>query len=216
MAWSPGEAIVRREIWNGKPWLGTVVFVVEDGPGLLASYLPEGAPFGFPPGDWPGPTGRHPWHGRGRWEGHGVLMLQRPSESYAVWHFWNGPQRKFAGWYLNLQEPFRRTTLGYDTQDLELDVWVPERRRWSFKDADLLEERVREGRFTAARAAKIRGLGDEIGAMLDHGERWWDDSWTAWTPDPSWRSPSLPGGWEEADPVLAAADGTGPPCPGNG
>ena len=93
VAWARGEAIVRRETWRGRPWLGTVVFVVEDSPDLLATYLPEEAPFGFPDGDWPGPTGRHPWHGRGTWEGHGVLMLQRPWESYAVWHFWDGPER---------------------------------------------------------------------------------------------------------------------------
>jgi len=102
-------------VWQGKPWLGTIVFVVEDTPDLLASYLPEGSPFIFPDGEWPG-DGRHPWHGRGVWEGHGVLMLQRPGESYAVWHFWNGPGRRFGGWYLNLQEPFRRTAVGYDSR----------------------------------------------------------------------------------------------------
>ena len=89
MAWRTGEAIVRREVWRGKTWEGLIVFVVDDAPDLLVSYLPEGSPFGFPEGDWPG--GRHPWHGRGGWEGHGVLMLQRPGESYAVWHFWHGP-----------------------------------------------------------------------------------------------------------------------------
>ena len=41
------------------------------------------------------------------------------------WVFWHGPERAFHGWYLNLQEPFRRTPQGYDTQDLELDIWVP-------------------------------------------------------------------------------------------
>lgn len=196
MAWQWGDAIVRREIWRGRPWLGTVVFVVEDSPDLLVSYLPEGAPFGFPAGTWPGPTGRHPWHGRGASEGHGVLMLQRPNESYAVWHFWNGPERAFAGWYLNLQEPFRRRPFGYSTQDLELDVWVPARGGWSFKDEELLDARVVEGRFTAADADRIRSLGTEIGAMLDKGDRWWDESWTSWRPERSWRSPTLPGGWE--------------------
>lgn len=189
---------MRREMWRGRPWLGAMVFVVEDRPDLLVTYLPEEAPFGFPDGDWPGPTGRHPWHGRGSWEGHGVLMLQRPRESYAVWHFWNGPKRAFAGWYLNLQEPFRRTAVGYDTQDLELDVWMPSRGGWSFKDEELLEVRVREGRFTQGEVASIRALGDEVGAMLDRGEQWWDASWASWLPDPSWRGPTLPAGWETA------------------
>src|SRR5947208_549552 len=60
--WGEGDWIVRREIWRGKPWMGTVVRVIVDRPDLLVSYLPTAAPFGFPDGDWPG--GRHPLHGR--------------------------------------------------------------------------------------------------------------------------------------------------------
>jgi len=43
---------------------------------------------------------------------------------HAIWVFWRGPQREFAGWYVNLQEPFRRTSRGVDTQDLELDIVI--------------------------------------------------------------------------------------------
>ena len=186
---------MRREVWRGKPWLGTIVFVVEDTPDLLVSYLPEGSPFGFPDGNWPG-DGRHPWHGRGAWEGHGVLMLQRPGESHAVWHFWNEPDRRFDGWYLNLQEPFRRTAIGYDSQDHELDVWVPVDSSWSFKDADLLEERIADGRFTHEQVAEIFAEGDRIGRLLDAGERWWDESWSRWEPPANWIAPPLPEGWD--------------------
>jgi len=196
VAWRVGEAIVRREVWRGDPWLGTIVFVVQDTPDLLVSYLPEGAPFGFPDGDWPGGIGRHPWHGRGAWEGHGVLMLQRPGEPYAIWHFWDGPERGFNGWYLNLQEPFRRTAVGYDTQDHELDIWVPVDGSWSFKDADLMEERIADGRFTREQVTEIFAEGDRIAAMLDAGERWWDEKWSRWEPPPDWIVPRLPEGWD--------------------
>jgi hypothetical protein len=198
MRWRPGQAIVRREVLRGRVWLSTMVFVVSDEPDLLVSYLPVGAPFGFPEGPWPTPNGLHPWHGRGGWEGHGVLMLQRPADRYAVWHFWDEPGRTFSGWYLNLQEPFRRTPLGYDTQDLELDVWIPagDGGSWSFKDDDVLEDRVREGRFTEAEITEIRAEGARIGTMLDAGERWWDESWSRWRPPPDWVAPVLPQGWD--------------------
>jgi hypothetical protein len=124
--WSEGEVVLRREVLNdGRSWLEAPVVVVCDEPELLATYMPEGTRFHFPDGPWPTATGLHPWHGRGAWEGHGVLMLQRPGEAHAVWVFWEGPDRDFAGWYVNLQEPFRRRTRGYDTQDLELDIWIP-------------------------------------------------------------------------------------------
>jgi hypothetical protein len=198
MAWQPGAGIVRREVLRGRPWLGTVVLVVADETQLLASYLPEGALFSFPKGSWPTPDGLHPWHGRGGWEGHGVLMLQRPGERYAVWHFWDGPERRFTGWYLNVQEPFRRTPIGYDTQDLELDIWIPSDGdgSWSFKDDDLLETRVDEGRFTTAEIEEIRREGARIGKTLDNGGGWWDTAWSRWAPPPDWAAQPLPEGWD--------------------
>jgi hypothetical protein len=195
MTWTHGQAIVRREVLKTGPWLGTIVFVVEDAPNRLVTYLPEGAPFGFPEGDWPTPDGRHPWHGRCAWEGHGTLMLQQPGERYAVWYFWNGPERAFAGWYLNLQEPFRRTSIGYDTQDLELDIWVFPDGSWQVKDLELLPQRVAEGRWTEAEAASIRAEGDHLVTRLERGERWWDAHWSTWSPDPAWNPPALPAGW---------------------
>ncbi len=198
MPWKPGESVVRREVLHGRPWLGTTVFVVADQPDLLVTYLPEEAPFGFPDGAWPKATGRQPWHGKARWEGHGVLMLQRPEDHYAVWHFWEEPERTFSGWYLNLQRPFRRTTIGYDTQDLELDVWIPaeDDAAWFFKDDDLLETRVREGRFKAVEVEAIRRLGAEIGAMLETGAQWWDDDWSSWSPPAGWEAEPLRDGWD--------------------
>ena len=200
MGWERGDVIVHREVWRGVPWQASPVVVVDDGPGLLATYIPEDAPFAFPPSA----DGRpHPWVGRGRWSGHGVLVLRRPGEAYSVWHFWDGPERRFVGWYLNLEEPFRRTSIGYDTQDLELDVWIPTGEPWRFKDEEKLDERVADGRYTAEQVAATRTLGTAIGAMLDRGERWWGERWTSFEPDPGWRAPAFPDGWEEA-PVTPA------------
>jgi hypothetical protein len=196
--WQRGELVLRREIVHGRPWLVVPVYVVEDSPEHLVSYLPEEAPFGFIPGDWPTPDGKHPWADRESWAGHGTLMVQRPGESYAVWHFWTGDDRRFACWYVNLQEPFRRTERGYDTQDLELDIVVAPDRSSTFKDWDLLATRVTEGRFTEARAEEVRALGLELSAAIARGDRLWDDSWASWVPDPAWRSPAMPAGWDAA------------------
>ena len=85
-----------------------------------------------------------------------MLMLQRPGEAYAIWVFWYGAERAFRGWYVNLQEPFRRNGRGYDTQDLELDIVVPVDGPWEWKDDELLDVRVAEGRFTPEQAAAAR------------------------------------------------------------
>lgn len=46
--------------------------------------------------------------------------------------------------------------------------------------------------------AAIRALGAAIGAMLDRDERWWDERWASFEPDPAWRAPAFPDGWEAA------------------
>jgi hypothetical protein len=189
--WSEGEVILRREVLNdGRSWAEWPVIVVRDDPGLLATFTPTGAPFRFPAG----PSAVHAWRGKQSWHGHGVLMLQRPDEAHAVWVFWRGESRDFWGWYVNLQEPFRRTPFGYDTQDLELDIWVPAEGAWKWKDDELLEQRVQEGRYTAAQVAATREEGRRIAAELDAGRHWWDAAWAEWEPDPSWPTPTFPNG----------------------
>jgi hypothetical protein len=195
--WAEGQVVIRREVLNdGRAWLEVPVIVVRDTDEVLASFIAQGAPFRFPPGPWPAPHGRHPWHGKEQWHGHGVLMLQRPGEAHAIWLFWRGARRTFAGWYVNIQEPFRRTPLGYDTQgydtqDLELDIWIPVDRPWEWKDEELLERRVEEGRFTAEQVVEIRAEGARIAGELAAGRRWWDESWAGWQPDPAWPRPSF-------------------------
>lgn len=148
--WSYGDVIVRREISWGRPSSAIAVRVVEDSDDVLATYIAERAPIAYDDSIvWPTETGRHPWWPRHAWEGHGALMLRRPGDAYAVWHFWLGPERRFACWYFNIQEPFRRTPIGYDTQDLELDVVMRDDFTWVFKDDDALDEQVRTGRHSA-------------------------------------------------------------------
>lgn len=198
MSWSPGDVIVRREVLNdGRPWLGLAVRVVEDTPEHLVTYAAEGAALGFPEGVFPTPDGHHPWRGRTAWQGHGTLMVQRPDEDVAVWHFWHGPDRRFLSWYVNLQEAFRRTPVGMDTQDLELDIVVLADGSWEFKDRELMADRIVEGRYTAGQVERTLALGDRLGAALDAGRALWDASWVDWAPDPSWGGEALPEGWAE-------------------
>ena len=176
--WSAGETVIRREIRNdGRSWLEVPVVVVEDSPHLLVTHLPTGARFSFP--DYPEP---HPWGDRAGWEGHETLMLHRPGDTYAVWHFWDGPDRRFACWYLNLQEPFRRHATGYDTQDLELDLVMYPDGRVVTKDAELLDVRVHEGRFTQDQADDVRAEGERLRRELESDGPWWDVAWSRWAP----------------------------------
>jgi hypothetical protein len=190
--WQQGDVILRREVLNdGRPWLEFPVFVVQDEPELFATYLASGTSLHFPTGPWPTGNGLHPWHGQKEWEGHGVLMLQRPGDMHAVWVLWQEPRRRFHSWYLNIQEPFRRTDAGYDTQDLELDIVIEADGSWRLKDADVLEQRISEGRYRPDQIDDVRREAARLTGELDAGRRWWSDDWSRWTPDPAWSAPSF-------------------------
>jgi hypothetical protein len=176
--WSEGEIVVRREVLNsGHCWLESPMQIVRDTPELVVTYTWEGAPFTFPPAPFV-----HPWLGRPGWQGHGTLMLCRPGDAYGVYVFWTGPEREFDCWYVNFQEPLRRTADGFDTQDLELDLVVHPDGRWALKDDDMLDVRVEEGRFTQDQADATRADARRLIAELDAGRRWWDDAWSRWSP----------------------------------
>lgn len=202
MTWERGQPVVRRQVVHGRPWLGWVVNVVEDSENQLVTYSPEGSEFQFPDGDWPTPDGQHPWHLLDAWQGHGALMVQRPGDAYAVWHFWDGPNRDFRGWYINFEAPFERTEIGFDTQDLELDIWIDPDGNWAFKDIELLWQRHDEGRFTLIEVRRILELGNSVAAMLDSGDWWWDRAWAAFEPDPTWPVPQLPEQWASVATLL--------------
>jgi hypothetical protein len=198
MRWVPGDVIVRREVAWGRPWLAIAERVVTDTDDLFVTFVPSGAPIGYGAGPWPTANGLHPWYPKPAWTGHGTLIVQRPGDAYAIQHFWTGDDRRFERWYINLQAPMRRTAMGYDTDDHELDLVVwPDGRR-ELEDDDVMEQRVREGRYTSDEIASFRALAADIGSMVDAGRAWWDPRYADWEPDPAWGAIALADGWEAA------------------
>lgn len=196
--WDVGEPVVRREILKGHPWAAFPTRVVQDTDDLLAVYLAPGSELGY--ADWPFDRWVHPWRTAGHrvWHGHGKLMLHRPGDHYSVDVFWTGPTREFAGWYINLQDPFRRHDGGFDTLDHELDYWLPASGDWEVKDAELFEERIREERYSPGQVTRIRETSDLIVDLLRSGRHWWDPAWAEWLPPDGWDGLDLPPGWQTA------------------
>jgi len=186
MRWNPGEVVAWRQAWRGREYLGIPVRVVEDTGDVLAVYWAEGTRYVFRPGVWPFDD-EHPWERAGEWRGHGVLALMKPCDAYSIWHFWKGDERRFAGWYVNMQEPFRRDGLSYLTQDQELDIWIEPDGTWRWKDEQDLEDWVGRGRFTREEVTEIRRVGEQV------VEAWpFPTGWEDWEPDPAWQVPALP------------------------
>jgi len=100
-----------------------------------------------------------------------------------------------ANYYVNLEQPHRRD--GRDgratiSSDHVLDIVVQPDRTYHRKDEDELAEAVRQGRYTAAKAAAIELDADEVEAVIDAWGSPFCDGWESWQPDPAWPIPPLP------------------------
>ena len=170
------------------------VFVGE-ADGVVALHLPVGARGKW--ADWNDATpirgqAERDWRLRDHvWHSRRVLRLPRRHAAHSLDLHWDGATDAFAGWYVNLQEPLRAAPLGFDTDDLVLDIWIKADGSWQWKDDDELAEAVRFGRFTPSQAAEIRAEGRRVLA-----ERPWPTGWESWRPDPAWAMPVLPPNWD--------------------
>jgi predicted RNA-binding protein associated with RNAse of E/G family len=108
-----------------------------------------------------------------------------------------GSHWRFGGWYVNLQEPIRRTPLGFDYMDHMLDIVIEPDLSWRWKDEHEIDEAVANGMVTRAWADEMRREGERVIERLEGHRPPFCDGWESWQPDPAWPIPELPAGWAE-------------------
>jgi protein associated with RNAse G/E len=113
---------------------------------------------------------------------------------------WETGTRNLDCWYINLQEPFRRTRIGFDTMDLMLDLVVsPSMSTWRWKDADEFAEAERIGLYSSVQARAIRAEGERAIRLLTTQRRSLYEHWANWHADPEWEIPRLSSLWDRVD-----------------
>ena len=196
--WSLGDPVVIRELWNGQVFEARPASVVADLPLQTTLYV---APFvrcgvAIDDADVELRFPDRPWHLHVRERGDfGVLSFAWPDTPYSVLLLSesDGSPR---GWYVNLQTPLARTSIGFDTVDHLLDVLIPkDRSSWAWKDEDELAEGIALGLFTEDDAVALRYWGERAVEHVLLRLPPFDEPWEDWRPDPSW-APELPPGWD--------------------
>jgi hypothetical protein len=172
---TPGDLVTVREVWADEVWLEFPELVVADDD-VLATLQRDGSPLTFPPH----PGGPHPWSHQTHWLGTTVLKLRRPEEWYSVWKFFDA-DLAFQGWYVNFERPYVRRADGIDIDDLELDLVLHADGRREWKDVEALDDRLREGRFSADDLLHVLAAAPDVIDLLDRDDRWWSP-WDGWTP----------------------------------
>ena len=194
-----GETILLREIHEGRVWTARPAIVVDDRSDLLAVHIPLGTLWKVPVASRAEMVRRrrdgwvltdHEWL-RGS-----MLWLMPPDEAHAIHLWWHEPDWRFGGWYINLQDPIRRTSLGVDFLDQHLDVVIDPDLGWRWKDEDELAHAIEVGLLTQHEAQSIRAEGERVISRLEARQPTFCDGWERWRPDPAWPLPVLPDGWE--------------------
>ncbi|MGC4894501.1 DUF402 domain-containing protein [Micromonospora sp. DT31] len=124
------------------------------------------------------------------WHSYDVLLLMPANANYSVWWFFQ--EGNFAGWYVNLEEPYVRRHNGVETTDLVLDIVVTPQRQWKWKDADEFDRRIGHPLyFDSAAADAIRAEGERLTKLIEAGDFPFDGIHTDFRPDPHWPLPRL-------------------------
>ena len=124
-----------------------------------------------------------------------ILKIAPTARPWSVWVLLSQQTRKFAGWYVNLEDPHVRDGNAVYTRDHVLDVEVAPDRTMARKDEDELALAVAQGRYDAATAAEIEADAAEVETLVADWGPPFCDGWEHFRPDPDWPIPGLPEDW---------------------
>jgi len=203
---APGESVVWRSVDRKERIVQTVWpwTVVRDGEDETVLYIPADTVGKRRTGERGGPGNRFivRWdggHADVTWKRTNVVRLYRSGDPYSLWLAFDATTWDLAWRYINLEDAWLRTAIGFDSRDVYLDLVAgPDGDDWEWKDEDELAWVVEQGRLDAARAVQIRADGERaVQAVRQLGSL---DRWRTWRPDPSWRIPTVPERWREYEP----------------
>src|SRR3954463_2367103 len=125
-----------QTVW---PW----TVVRDDGDGIVL-YMPAGTVGKQRTGERGGPRDRMllRWDGGHRdvtWKSTSVVRLYREGDDYSIWIARDATSGEVVWRYINLEDPWRRTAIGFDSKDRWLDLAADPGGEWRWKDEDEME-----------------------------------------------------------------------------
>jgi len=130
------------------------------------------------------------------WAQRRFLMVLEPDRYYSICALWQQANGEFERYYINFQLPFRRSKVGFDTLDLDLDLLVERDLTIRWKDSDEYEEALSLGMIAPEWRDGVETARAEVLERIRRMEPPFDGSLLSWQPDPTWLPSRLPSGWE--------------------
>ena len=200
--WPAGASVAWRSVRDGDVRTVIPMRVVADDADRTLLYVGPGATYKRRRGVRGGPGGRmllerHEGHEDVAWRTNRRLVIHRWGDAHSVLLHWDDASGAFLGWYVNLEVPWRRTSIGFDTWDALLDIEIaPDRSTWRWKDEAELAWAVADGRIRPDEAAAARSAGERVLGRLARGDPPFSEPWDRWAPDRTWPPPDLPARWD--------------------
>ena len=209
-AFGPGESVALRSVNTFGARGDAVAFAVAgrvlvDNDDLAVVASPVNSEVRRRAGIGSGPNGRlvlpEDWDGsylQDRWFGAPVVRVHQKGVPWSVWR-WHDGSDWLPDWYVNLELPWVRTPLGFDSQDWTLDVVASTDAdgSWSvrYKDEDELAFYAGTGHWSAEMCATIERVGEDATAAALARVFPFDADWSNWVPKSTWTAAELPAEW---------------------
>ncbi|MGH2471870.1 MAG: DUF402 domain-containing protein [Candidatus Limnocylindria bacterium] len=203
----PGDSVVWRSVDRENRIVQTVWpwTVVRDNENGTVLYIPAGTVGKRRTGERGGPGDRFivRWdggHADITWERTNVIRVYGEGDAHSVWFAFDATTWVPVWRYINIEDPWLRTPIGFDSRDLYLDLYAdPDGEEWHWKDEDELDWVVEQGRIGATRVAAIRAEGERAVARV-RGDPGFGLEWRGWRPERRWSVPTLPARWRDFEP----------------
>jgi hypothetical protein len=135
----------------------------------------------------------HEWYER-KPSGRAVLTIYPPDAAHSIRIFW-AEGWQFRMWYVNLEDPYKRTPRGIEVDDHTLDIVANRNLEWSWKDEPEFEALVSAGKIPPDKAREIRAEGERVIQQIENREWPFNEPWPDWRPDPVWPVPQIADYW---------------------
>ena len=185
---APGASVVWRSVDRERRLVQTVwpwTVVRDDGNGIVL-FMRSGTVGKQRTGTRGGPRDRMllQWDGGHRdvvWHSTNVVRLYHEGDEYSIWIARDDTSGDVLWRYINLEAPWIRTSIGFDSRDHYLDLYSErEDDAWHWKDEDEVAWLVEQGRITPAFADATRKAGERAVARINEGESMLDAAWATW------------------------------------
>ena len=206
--WNEGDIVLLRGVYNDKAAYVQSARVVKDTPEETALLVWPGAECMVPNGYLHHAHNRTMWDRWAEtttntlklekfiWHTNRFLILLEPEKYYATIYIWKAATDEFMGYYINFQLPYRRSRLGFDTLDLDLDIVIEPNFEWTWKDMDEYQQKIQSGGIRLDWVNEIEHAKQEVFTRLEKRGYPFNSDWLNWRPDPNWTAPSLPENWD--------------------